>query len=102
MTRFGVISDVYGASNQVTISNYVDRSAIKKFRQKSRFWFLLDASIADSFRKAKRNGLIRPLNHLNALFKSQQNRTFENSPDRPQLDRKGADTMEVPGIPGRF
>jgi hypothetical protein len=46
--------------------------------------------------------LIRPVNLLNALFKSQQNRKFENSPDRPQLERKGTDTREAPDIPGRF
>jgi hypothetical protein len=62
----------------------------------------LDASIANLFWNARRNVLIRPVNHLKALFKFQEKRKFENPSDRPQLERKGADTREAPGIPEGF
>jgi hypothetical protein len=52
------------------------------------FWFLLDDSIADSFWNAKHKVLILPVNLLKALFKSQQKRKFENSPDRHSWNGK--------------
>jgi hypothetical protein len=62
----------------------------------------LDDSIADSFWSARCNFMIHFVNHLKTLFKYQQKWKFENTSDPPQLERKGTDTREAPGISGRF